>query len=70
MGIPNIFSSYFLIEALKSYPAVFVYPVVNLSIIILTSLIVKIIWNEYWNNYSKIALLLGIISIILLSFRY
>ena len=67
MGIPNIFSSYFLIEALKTYKAVFVYPFVNMSIIVATAIIVKIFWKEYWSTYSKIALLTGLISIILLS---
>jgi len=67
MGIPNIFSSYFLIEALKTYKAVFVYPFVNMSIIVATAIIVKIFWKEDWSTYSKIALLTGLISIILLS---
>lgn len=67
MGVPNIFSSYFLIESLKSFSAVFVYPIVNISIIIITALIVKIFWNEVWNSYSKLALLSGILSILLLS---
>lgn len=67
MGIPNIFSSYFLIEALNSFSAVFVYPVVNISIIVLTAIIVKFIWHEEWNSYSKMALLAGLISIALLS---
>ena len=67
MGIPNIFSSYFLIEALKSFPAVFVYPVVNISIIIFTSFVVKVFWNEIWNKYSRLALIAGIISILFLS---
>lgn len=67
MGIPNIFSSFFLIEALKSFPAVFVYPFVNISIIIFTSLVVKIFWSEIWNKYSQLALITGIISILFLS---
>lgn len=67
MGIPNIFSSYFLIEALSSYSAVFVYPFVNISIIIFTSIIVKVIWKEEWNSYSKLALIVGALSIALLS---
>ncbi len=67
MGIPNIFSSYFLIEALKSFPAVFVFPFVNISIIIFTSLVVKIFWNEFWNKYSRLALISGIISILFLT---
>lgn len=67
MGVPNIFSSYFLIESLKFYNAVIVYPIVNISIILATSVIVKIYWREPWNLYSKIALFIGLISITLLS---
>jgi multidrug transporter EmrE-like cation transporter len=67
MGIPNIFSSFFLIESLKTFNAVLVYPVVNISIIVLTALIVKIFWKEIWNIYSITALISGILSIILLS---
>jgi drug/metabolite transporter (DMT)-like permease len=67
MGIPNIFSSYFLIDALKEFSAVLVYPVVNLSIIVGTAIIVKIVWNEEWNIYAKFALLTGILAIVLLS---
>ena len=67
MGIPNIFSSYFLIDALKEYSAVLVYPVVNLGIIVGTAIIVKIIWNEQWNTYAKFALLTGMLAIVLLS---
>lgn len=67
MGIPNIYSSYFLIGALKNFPAVFVYPFVNMSIIILTSFIVKYFWDEKWNIFSKIALAAGVLAIILLS---
>lgn len=68
MGVPNIFSSYFLIESLKSFSAIFVYPIVNISIIIITAVMVRIFWKEVWNTYSKLALFSGILSILLLSF--
>lgn len=67
MGIPNIFSSYFLIESLKTFSAIIVYPVVNISIILITAIIVKIVWDEPWNLYYKAALALGLLSITLLS---
>jgi hypothetical protein len=67
MGVPNIFSSYFLIDALKEFSAVLVYPVVNLGIIVGTAIIVKIIWDEQWNTYAKFALLTGMLAIVLLS---
>jgi drug/metabolite transporter (DMT)-like permease len=67
MGIPNIFSSYFLIESLKMFKSVIVYPVVNIGIILFTGIIVKIFWHEHWNNYSKIAMIVGLLSIVFLS---
>ncbi len=67
LGIPNIFSSFFLIEALKTYKAVLVYPIVNLSIIILTATTVRFFWDEKWNLLAKLAFLVGLISILLLS---
>jgi drug/metabolite transporter (DMT)-like permease len=67
MGIPNMLSSYFLIESLKNYSAVIVYPVVNIGIIILTSIFVKLFWKEQLNSMGKLAMAIGILSIGLLS---
>lgn len=67
MGIPNLFSSYFLIESLRTFPGVFVYPFVNISIILLTALIVKFFWKEYWNKFTILALVVGAVSALLLN---
>ncbi|MBN1300789.1 MAG: EamA family transporter [Melioribacteraceae bacterium] len=67
LGIPNLFSSYFLISALFQIPAVIVYPVTNIGIIILTSLSAFLIWNEKMNRAGIVALITGGISIALLS---
>lgn len=66
LGIPNIFSSYFLIEALAEIPAIIVYPVVNIGIILLTALLAMLLFAEKIGFYAKLAVVLGIISIILL----
>ena len=67
LGVPNVFSSFFLIDALKQIPAIIVFPSSNISIIILTAIGAFLFWKETLNNYGKIALLIGLISIGLLS---
>ena len=67
LGVPNMFSSFFLIGALDALPAIFVYPVVNIGIIIATTLLALMIWREKLNAYGILALGSGIIAIILLS---
>lgn len=67
LGIPNIFSSYFLLGALSKLPAIFVYPVSNIGIILLTTIGAALIWKEKLNTYGKVALLFGVVSILFLS---
>lgn len=67
LGVPNVFSSFFLIDALKQISAIIVFPSSNISIIILTAIGAFLFWKETLNNYGKIALLIGLISIGLLS---
>jgi len=66
LGIPNIFSTFFLLGALAQLPAIVVYPVTNIGIILFTTIGAGIIWNEKLNRMGKCALILGIISIVLL----
>lgn len=66
LGVPNIFSSFFLIGALTALPAIIVYPTINISIIVLTTIAAQLIWNERLNGYGVMALLAGILTIILL----
>ena len=68
LGIPNIFSSFFLLGALEKLPAIMVYPVTNIGIILLTAMGAVLIFKEKINTYGKLALLSGIIAIILLTF--
>ncbi len=66
LGIPNMFSSFFLLGALAVLPAIIVYPTVNIGVILATSIAAWIIWNENVNFYGKLALLTGIVAIVLL----
>jgi len=66
VGIPNMFSSFFLISALTQLPAIMVYPVTNIGIIILTTILANIIWHERLNKFGILSLFAGMAAIIFL----
>jgi drug/metabolite transporter (DMT)-like permease len=68
LGIPNIFSSYFLLSALAVLPGIIVYPVTNIGIILLTAVAAALLWKERLNRQGLFALISGILAIILLTF--
>jgi len=67
LGIPNVFSTIFLLAALAFFPAILVYPLINVGIIIFTTLLAFIIWKEKLNQWGILALISGVLAIILLS---
>ncbi len=67
LGVPNILSSFFLINALLVLPATVVYPVSNIGIILLTLLAAYLIWREKLNKQGALALLSGAAAIVLIS---
>lgn len=67
LGIPNMFSSFFLIKALLVLPAVVVYPMVNIGIILFTLAGAWLIWREQLNRFGVLALVSGAAAIILMS---
>ncbi len=67
LGIPNVYSTFFLIGALTHLQAVMVYPLTNIGIIVLTTILVVTIYREKINTYGLISLCFGIIAIIFLS---
>jgi len=66
LGVPNMFSTFFILIALAQIPAIVVYPMTNIGIILLTALGAWIIWKEKLNRYGIWALISGIIAIIFL----
>jgi drug/metabolite transporter (DMT)-like permease len=68
LGVPNMFSTFFILLALAQLPAIVVYPMTNIGIILITTLGAAIIWKEKLNMYGKWALISGIIAIIFLGF--
>jgi drug/metabolite transporter (DMT)-like permease len=67
LGIPNVFSTIFLLAALAILPAILVYPFMNVGIIILTTILAFIIWKEKLNRWGIFAFFSGSIAILLLS---
>ena len=68
LGVPNIFSTFFILLALTQLPAIVVYPMTNIGIILLTALGAWIIWKEKLNMYGIFALISGTVAIVLLGF--
>jgi drug/metabolite transporter (DMT)-like permease len=67
LGIPNVYSTIFLIGALSQLPGVLVFPLTNIGIIILTAILAGLIFKERLNKYGILSLTLGLISILFLS---
>ncbi|MCD6116365.1 EamA family transporter, partial [bacterium] len=66
LGVPNFFSSFFLLSALKKLNASFVYPAVSISVILLTAFSSRFLWGEKISKYGKIAIIIGGVAIIFL----
>jgi len=67
LGVPNVFSTIFLLAALSQLPAIFVYPAINIGIILFTAIGAFALWREGMNKAGIAALISGVIAIILLS---
>jgi drug/metabolite transporter (DMT)-like permease len=67
LGVPNVFSTIFLLSALALLPAILVYPLINVGIIIFTTLLAFFIWKEKLNRWGIAAIASGALAIVLLS---
>ena len=68
LGVPNVFSTVFLLGALALLPAILVYPLTNVGIILFTTVLAFIIWKEKLNRWGVLALVSGLLAILFLSF--
>jgi drug/metabolite transporter (DMT)-like permease len=66
LGVPNVLSIHFLLAALSELPAIVVFPVMNIGVIVVTATAAYILWKEQINLYGKIAIAVGIAAILLL----
>lgn len=67
VGIPNLFSSYFLILALDSLKTSVVFPIYSAGSIVLITFGSFIIFKEKINNKNKMAIILTIIALIMIN---
>jgi drug/metabolite transporter (DMT)-like permease len=67
LGIPNYFSSYFLLKALGLIPAYVVFPFINIGIIILSALAGYLLFKEELGPKKVLLILLGILAVFFLS---
>jgi multidrug transporter EmrE-like cation transporter len=66
LGVPNVLAINFLLAALDELPAIVVFPVMNIGVIVITAVVAYLIWKEEINLYGKLALAIGVAAIILL----
>lgn len=67
LGLPNFFTSRFILDALESIPAVIVYPSRGVATILLVTLAGIALFKEYLNTRQWIALTLILIALTLLN---
>ena len=67
LGLPNMLSSLFLINALLALPAILVYPIANIGIIVFTMVAAFLLWQEGLNRFGILALVAGSVAIALMS---
>jgi drug/metabolite transporter (DMT)-like permease len=67
LGVPNVFSTIFLLAALSLLPAILVYPFMNVGIILFTTVGAFLIWKEKLNRWGVLALASGLLAILFLS---
>lgn len=65
LGIPNVFSSLFLIQALGGLKAVFVYPTANTLVILLGSLLGVWYWKDHLTKKQWLGIGTAIVAIII-----
>jgi drug/metabolite transporter (DMT)-like permease len=67
LGVPNVLTTVFLLNALAILPAIVVFPLMNVGIILLTTLMAFWIWKEKLNRWGVLALASGLLAILFLS---
>lgn len=67
LGIPNFFSSFFVLKALEEIPAYVAFPFINIGIIILSALSGYLFFRERLSPYRIGLMGLGIVSVFLLT---
>lgn len=66
LGVPNVLAIHFVLAALSELPAIIVFPIQNIGVIVITAVAAFLIFKEKINLYGQLAIGVGILAIILL----
>ena len=68
LGVPNYFSIYFLLKTLEEYNSngAFVFPIINVSVILLSALMARVLFKEKLFIINIIGMVVGVISIVVI----
>lgn len=66
LGVPNYFSSYFILLALRDLEGTVVFPTVSASGVLLTALSAMLIWKERPNRVAWIGIALAAVAVVLM----
>ncbi len=71
LGVPNYFSIYFIVKALAEFNnnGAFFYPILNINIILFSSLFAIVFFREKLLPVNKVGLVLAILAIVLISYQ-
>ena len=66
LGIPNYFSIYFVLLSLESLGGAVVFPVLNIGVVLISTLISYLVYKENLNKENWFGIVLACVSIFLL----
>ena len=66
LGIPNYFSIYFILLALKHLGGIYVFPILNIGVVLLSSIISWLFYKEQMSKTNWIGIVLACLSIIII----
>jgi len=68
LGVPNYFSMYFLVKTLNAFQqASLVFPINNIGIVLMSSLMAFVFFKEKFNKQKMIGLALASLAIVLMA---
>lgn len=66
LGLPNVLAIHFVLAALGELPAIIVFPIQNIGVIVITAVAAYLLFKEKINLYGKLAIAVGIAAILFL----
>ncbi|MES2558918.1 MAG: EamA family transporter [Bacteroidota bacterium] len=68
LGIPNFFCMFFLVKTLENFDATFIFPINNIAIVVCSTIVSLLFFQEKMSVANRIGFALAICSILIISF--